>query len=447
MAKKQPNPEELAPPIDLIPQGAASKLDDQKNGIAARNQFGPGYLTAQRMLADAIDRRADLIVIELAQQGAAIRYRIDGLWMNAAMLDPMTGMALLGSMKTLAAMAAQDHRGEQRGKFAAEYRKKKTAFKLTCQGIPPQAPAGVRVSLVVDDPKGVKLNLPPDLGMREKLHEQVKLLFAQTKGLILVATPPTGGFSTLFNAVVTDADRYVRTFTEVRPKDHPDKPIDNVAPTNFEPPQTALDVLPKLVRTYPDAIVLRDLPSKELVEYLLGVAEDDSHNVLIVAGVRATECCEAIQKLLAMKVDPRRLAAALQGVITGRLVRMLCENCKRPFPPPPQLLMQLGIPPGKVAAFFAPHEGPLPPASEKEEPRMCPNCGGMGFKGRIGLFELLVANDAFRQAVAASQPLDALRNAARAAGMRTMQEEGVVLVAKGVTALPELMRVLQSREG
>jgi type II secretory ATPase GspE/PulE/Tfp pilus assembly ATPase PilB-like protein len=147
-------------------------------------------------------------------------------------------------------------------------------------------------------------------------------------------------------------------------------------------------------------------------------------------------------RVLAMGVDPGKFAPAVHGVLNQRLVRRLCDNCKVPYAPPPQMLVQLGIPPGKVAAFFAHHEGPMPPQNEKEEPRMCPRCGGVGFRDRIALFEFLRMDDELRALLATRPTLDALRAEARSRGMRTLQEEGIVLVARGVTELPELSRVL-----
>ena len=124
-------------------------------------------------------------------------------------------------------------------------------------------------------------------------------------------------------------------------------------------------------------------------------------------------------------------------MVNQRLVRKLCDACKEAYTPPPQILQQLGIPEGRVQAFYRP---PQPNPEEPKEP--CEVCGGIGYLGRTAIFELLVVGDAVRKALTTAK-LDLLRQAARKDGMKNLQEEGVLLVAKGVTSLPELMRVLK----
>ncbi len=129
-----------------------------------------------------------------------------------------------------------------------------------------------------------------------------------------------------------------------------------------------------------------------------------------------------------------------------RLLRKLCDNCKQPYAPTPQILQQLGIPAGKVQALYRPHEGPLPlpPDAPKDAvPMPCRHCRGIGYKGRTAIFELLVMNDQLRTVLTKTPKIDILRAEARKAGYRNLQEEGIALVAKGTTSLPELLRVLK----
>jgi len=121
-------------------------------------------------------------------------------------------------------------------------------------------------------------------------------------------------------------------------------------------------------------------------------------------------------------------------VLSQRLIRKLCENCREAYAPTPQVLKQLGIPEGRIETLYRPPQ-------QREE--VCPECGGVGYKGRTGLFELLVVGDTLRQVLGSKPKLDLLRQAARKDGMRGLQEEGILLVAKGITSLPELMRVLK----
>ena len=120
------------------------------------------------------------------------------------------------------------------------------------------------------------------------------------------------------------------------------------------------------------------------------------------------------------------------------MIRKLCDSCKEAYAPPPQILQQLGIPEGRVQAFYRPFQ---PNPQEPKEP--CQVCGGIGYLGRTAIFELMVVGDAVRKVLADNPTPEVLRQAARKEGMKSLQEEGVLLVAKGVTSLPELMRVLK----
>ena len=138
-------------------------------------------------------------------------------------------------------------------------------------------------------------------------------------------------------------------------------------------------------------------------------------------------------------MPPAEFAKAVTLVTGQRLVRKLCESCKEAYAPPPQLLRQLGIPEGRVQAFYRP---PQPNADNaKQEP--CQACGAIGYVGRTAVFELLTVGDAVRKVLSADPKVDLIRQAARKDGMSSLQDEGVLLVAKGVTSLPELMRVLK----
>jgi type II secretory ATPase GspE/PulE/Tfp pilus assembly ATPase PilB-like protein len=161
---------------------------------------------------------------------------------------------------------------------------------------------------------------------------------------------------------------------------------------------------------------------------------DVSHPRLILSTIRAKDCIDAIYRVLALGVPAADTAPALSAVLCQRLIRKLCESCKEAYAPTPQVLAQLGIPPGRVQALYRPPQ---------QRSDVCPECGGVGYLGRTAIFELLVINDALRQTLAANPKPDVFRQAAQKAGVRTVQDEGIVLVAKGSTSLQELMRVLK----
>jgi type II secretory ATPase GspE/PulE/Tfp pilus assembly ATPase PilB-like protein len=211
--------------------------------------------------------------------------------------------------------------------------------------------------------------------------------------------------------------------------------------TYFNPAagETPLTPLPKLIREHPDVYIVPDLVDAESGAALLEQVEHE--NRMVVTSVRAKEAAESLLRVMALKVPPDKFAASVTMALNQRMIRKLCNKCKEAYTPAPNVLQQLGIPPGRVEAFY---RVPQPkPEDEKDDEGPCKKCQGIGYFGRTALYELLIVDDDVREALLKTPQVAAVRAAARKAGMRTLQEEGIVLVAKGVTSLPELMRVLK----
>jgi type II secretory ATPase GspE/PulE/Tfp pilus assembly ATPase PilB-like protein len=297
---------------------------------------------------------------------------------------------------------------------------------------------GERV-LVQFEIKPLHLKTLADLGMREKMQEQLKELTQRTKGFLLFSAIPGGGLRTTLEVVLNGMDRFLREFAGVEEESGRAREVENIAITTYKAAagQTPAAVLPKIFHAEPNVVVVRDLPDAETVRLICReVAEADR---LVMGTVRAKDCAEALLRILLLKAPPAEVAAAISAVLCQRLVRKLCDLCKEPYAPAPQVLQQLGIPPGRVRAFYRPH-APKPDEGKKD---LCRGCGGVGYQGQTAIFELLVLDDGVRKVLAATPKLDVLRQAARKAGMKSLQEEGILLVARGVTSLPELMRVMK----
>ncbi len=234
-------------------------------------------------------------------------------------------------------------------------------------------------------------------------------------------------------------DRFMRDAVEVEDAGKRENEIENVAVTTFNRAggETPMTVLPRLARAYPNIYVVRELPDQETVDFLIEQCKADR---LSLGGIRAKEAAEALLRVLALKVSAKDFAPAVIGVVNQRMVRKLCEKCKEAYTPGPELLKQLGLPGDRVTTLYRP---PTPNPEDKKPPPPCETCQDVGYLGRTGMFEVLTVNDAVREALINTPKLDAVRLAARKAGMLLLQQEGVALVAKGVTSVAELMRVLK----
>jgi type II secretory ATPase GspE/PulE/Tfp pilus assembly ATPase PilB-like protein len=201
--------------------------------------------------------------------------------------------------------------------------------------------------------------------------------------------------------------------------------------------ETPVAVLPRLIRSYPDVIIVRDVPDLETLTTLCGQVEAGR---MVMISVRAREAVEALLRVLMLKMPPAEFAAVVTGVLNTRLIRKLCEGCKEAYAPSPEVLKQLGLPAGRVENLYRPPTVPIDP---KKPEVVCEQCNGIGYYGRTAIFELLTIDDSLRSVLASTPKLDVLRQAARKAKHRSLQEEGVLLVARGITSIQELARVLK----
>jgi type II secretory ATPase GspE/PulE/Tfp pilus assembly ATPase PilB-like protein len=414
------------PPVELKAQGK----DDRTNAgnlLLARQSLG--YALVQGLVAETLSRRADTLLMDFTQASVGMRYQIDGVWHDAEPRDREAGDAILAVMKTIAGLDAKQRVKRLEGAFGAEIEKVKYTCRLVSQG----TKTGERALMQLTGRKK-KLDRLADLDMRAKLIEDLKATLALPQGMAVVSAPPAGGLTTLFAATISEMDRFVRGFVGVESTAIKELNVENVPITAFDPTagQTPATILPKLIREHPDVFIVPDMVDAESATILCDQVE--SENRMVVTSVRAKEAAESLLRVMMLKVPPAKFATAVIAALNERLIRKLCAKCKEGYAPTPQVLEQLGIPAGRLEAFYRPPQQP-------EE--VCPECQGIGYLGRTGIFELLIVDEGVRQALTTTPQLAAVRQAARKAGMRTLQEEGIVLVAKGITSLQELMRVLK----
>jgi general secretion pathway protein E len=158
---------------------------------------------------------------------------------------------------------------------------------------------------------------------------------------------------------------------------------------------------------------------------------------LIITTIPARDSVEALLRVLVMEVPAASFASAISTVVHGRLIRKLCEDCREPYAPSAELLKKMGIPEGRIEYFYR--------SPDNRETTVCEFCDGIGYRGRIGIYELLNINDEMRSILVSGQPpIESLRKAARAAGFQTELDHGKLLVARGVTSVDELQRAFKT---
>ncbi len=436
--KKESNSEVVLPPLEFKPLVPDKQ---QQQGLLVACRQIEQHTAAIMVLAQALNNRADQIMLDYAQQGVAVRFRVNGLWEAMPAMDRPTGDGMLVVLKRLCLLNPADRRSKQAGKLP---------FSLNGDWIldfmSAGTPTGERVMMRID-PKKPILKTLSDLGMRDKMQEQLKGILNAEKGLAIVSGPPGQGLPTTWRVALEAADKFVRDFHSFEDKHTADPEMINITQHLFDSQagETPMTLLPSLLLKQPDVLVFPDFVNEETVQTVCEeVLEENRHAIVKVVAPTAVEAL--IKLAVTYKNQAKQLIKIANGVCNQRLMRRLCDKCKQGFQPPPQLLQKLGIPPGRVPVLYQPF---VPPPPEQRvdakgnqiEIEICTQCEGRGYFGRIGVFEFLTVSDPIRQAVLSNPSPTHVAAVAKQQGHRNLQEEAVLIVALGLTSLQELQRV------
>ena len=424
-------------PLTILPRGGATDHDDRANLLVARRQRA--FVPVQRLLADGFDLRADAVLIDAGATQTAVKLLIDGVWHDMPGESSGTGMGMINVLKTLTAVASRDDKAKATGTFGASYSGRKASFTASFAGTD-----GGQKALLKRSDAAAKFATLADLGLREKPALALDELMGRERGMILFSALPGNGLTTTINTALANTDRYMREFYAIEDADHREAEVENVAVATYRAAagQTPAAILPDVLRRYPNALVVRQLPDADTARRLCEQAEKER---FVVSSIAAKDSVEALLRVLALRVEPELFARALAASVNQRLIRKLCDHCKESYEPMGNVLGSLGLPADRVKTLYRAVTGPQPnPARPKDPPTPCSTCSGIGFVGRTAIFEILIVDDALRRLLVEQPKLDAIRSAARKGGrMRTLQEDGALLVAEGRTSVEELTRVLK----
>lgn len=429
-------------------------LEIKASGVSKEEAVGlliacrqlPGYPIAIVLVANAINTRADRILIDYSAQGAVARYRVDGIWESLPAMDRPTADALLVVWKKALGLNPAERKARQDGKFATNFRDIDWVISFMSTGVP----SGERVLFTIERKKPVLKTLT-DLGMRDATQEAFKGMMNGHQGMVIISAPATHGLPTTWRIALDNADKFVRDWVLIENKKNQEPDIINVTEYFYEEGgDSAEQVFDKVRLKQPDVYVLPSLISPQIVEAVLGqIHKEQKH---LVTRIVASDAVDALLQVL--KANPKHAKALLgiaQGVLNQRLIRRLCESCKQAYQPTPQLLQKLGLPQGRVPKLYKPTIPPPPDqrVDAKGNPieiEICKKCNGRGYFGRMALFELLVIDDQVRKAVAQmiDKP-DDLRKFLKQSGHSSFFEEGVLAGALGQTSLEEVQRILQAK--
>ena len=417
-------------PVKLAACGGPTEKDEAQRLLTARQK--PGFNPARAILAEALAQRATALVLGCGATLAARTHIVDGLRLDQEALPLNQADPIVDALMVLCGLAPAERKQRQEGTFLIRSADGEYPATLEVQAVPP----GRRASLLFTPPASRMADLNA-LGMRPKMQQQLGALLAGPRGLFLFAAPPDAGLRTLTHVALRSMDRFVREFVALEAQAHRYEEVENVPVVVYDAAagETAATILPRVLRKEPQVIVVRDLNDQASLRQLCG----EALSLQIVGTVRARDVAEALVRVGALHGAHADFARSLTGAICQRLVRKLCPACKVPQRVSAEIERRWGLPADRISEVFQPPSK----IDEKGRPRKpCPACGGVGYAGRTAIYELLAVSDEVRALIAAAPKAEALRPALLKSGMHGFQEEGLVLVAKGVTSLAELQRAL-----
>jgi len=372
------------------------------------------------LLLQALRERASDLHFEPFEARSVVRFRVDGVLRD--IIEPPRALhaALVSRLKIMASLDIAEKRLPQDGRIALKLGDKQVDVRMST--LP--TGAGERVVLRLLDRDSAQLDLAA-LGMEGRTLDVIDTLIRQPHGIVLVTGPTGSGKTTTLYAALSRLPRGAVNMMTV--EDPIEYALDGVAQTQVNP-RIELDfarALRAILRQDPDVIMIGEIRDLETAQIAVQ-ASLTGH--LVLATLHTNDASSAVTRLADMGVEPYLLASSLLGVLAQRLVRTLCPGCKVTHAPSAAegaLLVSLGLPAAQVLAT-APG---------------CEACHDSGFRGRTGIYELLVVDESIRRIVHAGAGELALRDAALAAGMRSLRRDGARLVAEGRTSLAELLRV------
>ena len=429
--------DENLPPLRFVAAGETSEEQDANLESVLPS---PGFPAATELIAEAIEKRSELSVLDFTPNQVNIRFQIDGIWHAMAAMDRETGDYMLASLKQLAGMNYRDRRSRQEGSFRADYLKRKTPCKIVSQGVR----TGERVAIYLEVPQP-KLDNLEDLGMRESMRETLLNVLSNTKsGLTLICAMPGEGFTTVWRAVLSSCDRFTRDYFVLEEKSRVEPEVINIASVTYDESagDTPFTGMPQLLLREPNFIAFSEVADGEILDQICDLSQ--LQDIPVLTRIHGKNALDGLLRLMLLKSDHNKLLETLDAVVAMRLTRKLCDVCRVPFRPHPMMLQKLGIPPGRIHQMYKPFiYQPEMVDEDGKEIEICTNCHGIGYLGRTSIFELLQINDSIRQVLLRNPNMNQLMAETRKQGHVLLRDEGIVLVARGVTSIEELQRVLK----
>jgi len=375
------------------------------------------------MLSQAVKDGASDIHIEPSQNKVTIRSRVDGILYNMLSPPKHTQSALISRIKIMADLNIAEKRLPQDGRIEIKIANKNIDIRVSTL---PTA-FGERVVMRLLDKSNVLLKLS-ESGMPEDNFKEFNSLIHSAHGILLVTGPTgSGKTTTLYGALSTINKTDINIITIEDPIEYQIQGIGQIQ-INPKIDLTFARGLRSIVRQDPDVILVGEIRDLETAEIAIQSALTGH---LVFSTLHTNDAASAVTRLIDMGIEPFLVTSSVIGILAQRLVRVICRDCKEEYTPDAESLANIGITP-EMAEGKRIYRG-----------RGCPSCINTGYKGRTGLFELMIQEDTIKNLILKTSDSNAIKRKAVELGMRTLRQDGARKVFDGITTIEEVFRVTQ----
>ncbi len=396
-------------------------MREMQSELLQKSKTTPAVMVVASMIKAAAERRASDIHIEPQSDGTAVRFRVDGMLREYQRLQKILQNSVASRIKILSEMDIAERRAPQDGRFLVKIGGRRIDLRVST--LPTQHGEKVVMRLLEGEAPLQELS---KLGFPRWIEERVLPMLHLPQGMILVTGPTGSGKSTtLYSALNLIRRPSINIITVEDPVEYAVAGLNQVQ-VNTKAGLTFATSLRSILRQDPDVIMVGEIRDKETAEIALKAAQTGH---LLLSTLHTNDSISALTRLLDLGVPGYQIAVSLTAVIAQRLIRRLC-TCHKSIETTPEYaaqLVQVGIT----------DDTPFHNA-----PNGCDLCDHTGFKGRIGIYEMLALDDPIRAAIREGGHNDEIRGLAQDSGMKLMQEYALEHVRAGITTIEEVQRVV-----
>lgn len=398
-----------------------------------------GLGTADQIVIQALMRRAEMVDLAPGPAGYGLSLVTDGMPSVQPAVDRTAAEAAIQAFKVLAGLSVEERRRPQSGSFRSrDPEGNTTTWSVKTSG----STAGERVMLLANE-KG-QWDIPVDsLGLSSDQLAQVKKITSNTEGLVIVTGPRASGRTTTLYSLLRSHDAFTNSVQTLEV--NPQTEIEGATIGRYEnrSDSSFSKQLQSIFLKDPNVVLVSQVPDRETADLIARYANgNDGNNERrrVYTTLPALDAFSALDTWMALNTSKSEAANALTAIIAQRLVRILCPTCKIPYQPDEATMKRLNLPVGRNLQS---HKANTEPIIDKRGHKIiCPDCNGIGFRGRTGLFEILVVTDDIKKAIAGGATGAQVKTLARKNNLLLLIEHGIRKFATGVTAINEVTRVM-----